>query len=93
MVRGTHVRNHVAIRGGAFLPQYLARFSRTWQPLLIKPWLGISLDGIDRRFRFGNAPVDAFGRMDHEHVQALVEADHGGTRTRNQWFCSECSFR
>jgi len=29
-----HVRNAVAIRGGAFLPQYLARFSRTWQPLL-----------------------------------------------------------
>jgi hypothetical protein len=86
-----HVRNPIAIRGGAFLPQYLARFSRTWQPLL-KPWFGISLDGIDGTFRFGNAPVDAFGRMDHEHVLALVEADHGAHGHAINGFAANAAF-
>src|SRR5262249_48231325 len=40
------------------------------QPFL-KPWFGISLDGIDGTFRFANATVDAFVRMDHEHILAL----------------------
>ena len=46
------------------------------QPLL-KPRFAISLDGIDGAFRFANATVDAFVRMDDEHVLALVEAVHG----------------
>src|SRR5215208_3608044 len=46
------------------------------QPFL-KPWFGISLDGIDGTFRFANATVDAFVRMDDEHILALVEAVHG----------------
>ena len=46
------------------------------QPFL-EPWFGISLDGIDGTFRFANATVDAFVRMDDEHILALVEAVHG----------------
>src|SRR5712692_3593212 len=46
------------------------------QPFL-KPWFGISLDGIDGTFRFANATVDAFVGMDDEHILALVEAVHG----------------
>src|SRR5947209_9850500 len=43
----------------------------------LKPGFAISLDGIDGAFRFANATVDAFVRMDDEHVLALVEAVHG----------------
>src|SRR5262249_36810399 len=43
----------------------------------LKPRFAISLDGIDGAFRFANATVDAFVRMDDEHVLALVEAVHG----------------
>src|SRR5438034_947774 len=46
------------------------------QPFL-KPGFAISLDGIDGAFRFANATVDAFVRVDDEHVLALVEAVHG----------------
>src|SRR5260370_14698041 len=46
------------------------------QPFL-KPGFAISLDGIDAAFRFANATVDAFVRVDDEHVLALVEAVHG----------------
>ena len=46
------------------------------QPFL-KPWSGISLNGIDGTFWFANATVDAFVRMDDEHILALVEAIHG----------------
>src|SRR6185312_9141434 len=46
------------------------------QPFL-KPGFAISLDGIHGAFRFANATVDAFVRMDDEHVLALVEAVHG----------------
>ena len=46
------------------------------QPFL-KPGFAISLDGIDGAFRFAYATVDAFVRMDDEHVLALVEAVHG----------------
>jgi hypothetical protein len=45
------------------------------QPFL-KSWFGISLNGIDRTLRFTNATVDAFVRMDDEHILALVEAIH-----------------
>ena len=46
------------------------------QPFL-KPGFAISLDGIDGAFWFANATVDAFVRVDDEHVLALVEAVHG----------------
>src|SRR5215831_1090453 len=46
------------------------------QPFL-KPGFAISLDGIHGAFRFANATVDAFVRMNDEHVLALVEAVHG----------------
>ncbi len=46
------------------------------QPFL-KPWSGISLNGIDGTFWFANATIDAFVRMDDEHILALVEAIHG----------------
>jgi len=46
------------------------------QPFL-KPGFAISLDGIDGAFRFAYATVNAFVRMDDEHVLALVEAVHG----------------
>src|SRR3984893_6749356 len=46
------------------------------QPFL-KPWLDISLDGIDGTLRLANATVDTFGRVDDEHILALVEAVHG----------------
>src|SRR6516225_8256908 len=46
------------------------------QPFL-KPGFAISLDSIDGAFRFANATVDAFVRMNDKHVLALVEAVHG----------------
>ena len=46
------------------------------QPFL-KPGFAISLDGIDGAFRFANATVDAFVRMNDEHILALVETVHG----------------
>ena len=55
---------------------YFRVFRIQRQPFL-EPWFGISLDGIDGAFRFANATVDAFVRVDDEHVLALVEAVHG----------------
>ena len=46
------------------------------QPFL-KPGFAISLDSINGAFRFANTTVDAFIRMDDEHVLALVETVHG----------------
>src|SRR5258707_15145244 len=46
------------------------------QPFL-KPGFAISLDSINGALRFANATVDAFVRMDDEHILALVEAVHG----------------
>jgi hypothetical protein len=45
--------------------------------VFLKPWLGITLDGIDGTFRLTNPTVDTFVRMDYEHILALVEAVHG----------------
>src|SRR5262249_27416784 len=61
------------------------------QPFL-KPWFGISLDGIDGTFRFANATVDAFGRMDHEHILALVEAVHGAHGDAIHGFAANAAF-
>ena len=46
------------------------------QPLL-QSRLGIRLDGIGRTFRFANTAIDAFIRMDDEHVLAFIEAIDG----------------
>jgi hypothetical protein len=46
------------------------------QPFL-KSWLGVGLDRIDRTFRLAHPAIDAFVRVDDEHVLALVEAIHG----------------
>jgi hypothetical protein len=43
----------------------------------IKPWFGVRLNGVRRAFRLTNATVDAFIRVDHQHVFAFVKAIHG----------------
>ena len=45
------------------------------QPFL-KPRLGVGLDRIDRAFRLADPAIDAFVRVNDEHVLALVEAVH-----------------
>ncbi len=45
------------------------------QPFL-KPRIGVRLDGVDRAFRLADPAIDAFVRMDDEHVLAFVEAVH-----------------
>ena len=39
--------------------------------------LGVRLDGIDRAFRLAHPAIDAFVRVNHQHIGALVEAVHG----------------
>src|ERR1700730_14925105 len=39
--------------------------------------LGVRLDCIDRAFRLANTAIDAFVRVDDEHILALVETVHG----------------
>jgi len=39
--------------------------------------LGVRLDGVGRTFGFAHPAIDAFVRMDHQHVLALVEAIDG----------------
>ena len=46
------------------------------QPFL-KPRLGVGLDRVDRALRLAHPAIDAFVRVDDEHVLALVEAVHG----------------
>ena len=46
------------------------------QPLL-QTGFGVRLDRLDRAFGLSNPTVNAFVRMDHEHVLALVETIHG----------------
>src|SRR5437660_4867326 len=46
------------------------------QPFL-KPRLGVGLDRVDRALRLAHPAIDAFVRLDDEHVFALVEAVHG----------------
>jgi hypothetical protein len=45
------------------------------QPLL-GAGLSVGLDRIHRAFGFADAAIDAFVRVDHEHVFALIEAIH-----------------
>jgi len=46
------------------------------QPFL-KPWVRIGLYGVHRAFRHANTAVNAFVRVDHQHVLTLVETIHG----------------
>jgi hypothetical protein len=46
------------------------------QPFL-KPRVRVGIYGVHRTFRHANTAVDAFVRVDHEHVLALVKAIHG----------------
>src|SRR6516165_10572704 len=46
------------------------------QPFL-KPRLGVSFDRVVWAFRLADSAIDAFVRVDDEHVLALVEAVHG----------------
>jgi hypothetical protein len=39
--------------------------------------LGVRLDRVDWTFGFAHAAIDAFIRVNHKHVLALVEAVHG----------------
>ena len=43
---------------------------------LLQTRFGIGLDGVGGSFRLANAAVDAFIRMNDQHVVALVEAVH-----------------
>ena len=51
-------------------------FSVQRQPFL-ESRLGVGFYGVHRTFRHANTAVDAFVRVDHEHVLSLVEAIHG----------------
>src|SRR2546421_17360 len=44
---------------------------------LAKARNGVGLDRVDRAFRLADPAIDAFVRVDDEHVLALVEAVHG----------------
>src|SRR6201982_1842623 len=46
------------------------------QPFL-EPRVGVGFYGVHRAFRHANTAVNAFVRMDHKHVLALVETIHG----------------
>src|SRR5271169_3370194 len=54
----------------------LGVFGIDLEPLL-KPRLGVRLDRIGRAFRLADAAIDAFIRMDHQHIVALVETIDG----------------
>ena len=45
------------------------------QPFL-KPRIGVRLDRVDRAFRLADAAINAFVRVDDEHVLTFVEAVH-----------------
>ena len=47
------------------------------EPFLKLPWVRIGFYGVHRAFRHANTAVNAFVRVDHEHVLALVETIHG----------------
>src|SRR5262249_1011486 len=50
-------------------------FGVNLQPLL-KAWFGVRLDRVDGTFGLAHAAVDAFVRMDDEHILAFIEAIH-----------------
>jgi len=54
----------------------LGEFRVDTQPLL-RAWLGVGLDRVHWAFGFADTAIDAFVRVDHKHIFALVEAIHG----------------
>src|ERR1700687_4811759 len=53
------------------------RVSRIQRQPFLKPRPGVRLNRVDRAFRHADPAIDAFVRVDDEHVLALVEAVHG----------------
>lgn len=51
-------------------------FRVNFQPL-VESWLGVWLDSISWALRLTNAAVNAFIRVDYQHVFAFVKAIHG----------------
>ena len=71
--------SHSLSRRGRFLDRNIwpdFRVFRIQRQPFLKPRLGVRLDRIDRAFRLADAAIDAFVRVDDEHVLALVEAVH-----------------
>src|SRR6516165_11562973 len=63
--------------GGAFFDRNIRpdfRVFRIQQQPFLKPRFAISLDRVDRAFWLANATIDAFVRVDDQHVLAFVEA-------------------
>src|SRR6266566_2957051 len=68
------------VRRGRFFDRNIwpdFRVFRIQQQPFLKPRLGVRLDRVDRAFRLADPAIDAFVRMDDEHVLALVETVHG----------------
>src|SRR6266849_4231151 len=66
--------------GGSFFDRNIwpdFRVFRIERQPFLKPRLGVRLDRVDRAFRHADPTIDAFVRVDDEHVLALVEAVHG----------------
>src|SRR5436853_2194045 len=55
----------------------------------LQPRFGVRLDRFDRAFRLAYAAIDAFVRVDDEHVLALVEAVHGADRYAIHQFATD----
>jgi len=55
----------------------ICRVFRIQRQPFLEPRLGVRLDRVDRAFRHADPAIDAFVRVDDEHVLALVEAVHG----------------
>ena len=53
------------------------RVFRIQQQPFLKPRFGVGLDRVDWAFRLAHAAIDAFVRVDDEHILALVETVHG----------------
>src|SRR6476660_9075618 len=54
-----------------------SRIFRIQRQPCLKPRLGVELDRVDRALRLAHPAIDAFVRVDDEHVLTLVEAVHG----------------
>src|SRR5262245_58731775 len=68
------VSRRLLLRG--YIGPFFCVFGVESQPFL-KPRLGVRLDRLNRTLRLAHPAVDAFVRMDHQHVLALVEAVDG----------------
>ena len=67
------------VGGGAFFDRNIwpdFRVFRIQRQPILKPRLGVGLDRVDRAFRLADPAIDAFVRVDDEHVLALVETVH-----------------